>query len=110
MCLAADEVNPLCDECFAKEKSLSNNFTDKDICTDCKSALKHFCWCCMISYEDEIVEDGFSEHIVRRVGILIGPSRVQDEDIIVAGPIGLGDRRQNRGAANHEQGEGPDGL
>ncbi len=58
MCLNADELNPLCDECFAKEKSLGSNFTDKDICTDCKSALKHFCWCCMISYEDEIVEDG----------------------------------------------------
>ncbi len=58
MCLSADETNPLCDECFAKEKSLGSNFTDKDMCTDCRRVMKHYCSCCMTYKKDEIVEDG----------------------------------------------------
>ena len=57
MCLSADEVNPLCDECFAREKNLSPN-EEFEPCEECKEALKHFCWCCMTTLRDEIVEDG----------------------------------------------------
>ena len=56
MCLAADEVNPLCDECFAKYKYLS---TDKfEPCESCKKYLEHYCECCMTYRKDETMEGG----------------------------------------------------
>lgn len=39
MCLSADEVNPLCDECFAKCKEASRKgieFKDEDMCDECR--------------------------------------------------------------------------
>lgn len=56
MCLSADEVNPLCDECFAREKHLKNE-EEFEPCEECKKYLKDFCWCCMCSVPGE-VEDG----------------------------------------------------
>ena len=53
MCLSADEVTPLCDECFAKEK-LPQNF---EPCEKCNESLKHFCGCCLVHRPDG-VEDG----------------------------------------------------
>ncbi len=60
MCLSADETNPLCDECFAKLKHLpaGKEFTDEDMCQDCREYTKHYCSCCMTHKKDEIVEGG----------------------------------------------------
>lgn len=57
MCLSADEVNPLCDECFAKLKHLAK---DKEFepCDSCKRFLEHYCQCCMTYKKDEIMKDG----------------------------------------------------
>ena len=60
MCLSADETNPLCDDCFAKLKYLpaGKEFTDEDMCPDCRRDMKHYCSCCMTYKKDEIVEGG----------------------------------------------------
>ena len=60
MCKNADEYNPLCDECFIKLKSLpaDKEFTDEDMCEDCREFTKHYCSCCMTYKKDEIVEGG----------------------------------------------------
>ncbi|MCK4885750.1 MAG: hypothetical protein KAS96_00115 [Planctomycetes bacterium] len=56
MCLGAGEFNPLCDECFTKEKYLQKG--DRfEPCEECKEYLKDFCWCCM-SHLPGKVEDG----------------------------------------------------
>ena len=57
MCLRADEVNPLCDECFAKYKHLPPD-KDLEICDSCKKYLEHYCDCCMTYNKDEIMEGG----------------------------------------------------
>lgn len=48
MCLSADEVNPLCDDCIAKLKYLPDNqtLTDEDLCDECRDLPKHYCFCC----------------------------------------------------------------
>ncbi len=49
MCLTADEVNPLCDECFAKLKEAGEKgieFTDEDMCDECRDLPRHYCFCC----------------------------------------------------------------
>ena len=35
MCIGADEVNPLCDECFTKEKNLKPG-EELELCKECK--------------------------------------------------------------------------
>ena len=55
MCLSADDVNPLCDECFAKEKA-GLIASDKDLCKDCQERMTRFCWCCMTAFPT--AEDG----------------------------------------------------
>ena len=57
MCLTADEVNPLCDECFAKSKQLPPD-GDLEVCQICKEYLDHYCECCMTYRYDEKVEGG----------------------------------------------------
>jgi len=57
MCIGADEVNPLCDECFTKEKNLQPG-EELELCERCKETMKHFCWCCMTLKQDEVIEDG----------------------------------------------------
>lgn len=52
MCLNADDVNPLCDECFAKYKA-GKLIEDKDMCKECRDLMKRYCWCCMVEYEIE---------------------------------------------------------
>lgn len=56
MCLNADEVNPLCDECLTREKHLKDG-EEFEPCEECKKHLKDFCWCCMCHRPGE-VEDG----------------------------------------------------
>ena len=49
MCLNADEVNPLCDECFGKLKEADRKgleFKDEDMCDECRDLSKHYCFCC----------------------------------------------------------------
>ena len=49
MCLTADEVNPLCDECFGKLKESSRKgieFEDEDMCDECRNLPRHYCFCC----------------------------------------------------------------
>ena len=49
MCLSADEVNPLCDECFSKLKEAGKKgigLKDEDMCDECGNLPKHFCFCC----------------------------------------------------------------
>jgi len=49
MCLNADEVNPLCDECFGKLKEADRKgveFKDEDMCDECRDLPKHYCFCC----------------------------------------------------------------
>ena len=68
MCLSADEVNPLCDECFWKLKHLSANeeLKDEDLCDDCRSLPNHYCFCCerdqMFFDEDLGIIDGICKH------------------------------------------------
>ena len=50
MCLSADEVNPLCDECFAKYKA-DRIRGDNDLCEPCRARMKRFCGCCFNEYE-----------------------------------------------------------
>ena len=57
MCLSADEVNPLCDECVARYKRLSVN-RELEVCEECKKFLEHYCECCMTYKKDEIIKDG----------------------------------------------------
>jgi hypothetical protein len=35
MCIGADEVNPLCDECFTKKKNLKPG-EELELCKECK--------------------------------------------------------------------------
>ena len=49
MCLSADEVNPLCDECLAKYKEASGEgveLKDEDMCDECRDLPNHYCFCC----------------------------------------------------------------
>jgi len=48
MCLRAYEVNPFCDDCFAKINNLTNNqiLTDEELCDECRDLPKHYCFCC----------------------------------------------------------------
>ena len=57
MCLAADEVNPLCDECFAKSKQLPAD-AELELCNSCKKYLEHYCECCMTYKKDERMDGG----------------------------------------------------
>ncbi len=57
MCIGADEVNPLCDECFAKLKYLKNG-EEFEPCEHCKKSLEHYCECCMTYKKDEMMENG----------------------------------------------------
>ena len=61
MCLSAGEVNPLCDDCFAKSEEKGENFKDEDMCPECKELMKRYCWCCMKTYktaEEAKIVDG----------------------------------------------------
>ena len=68
MCLHQDEYNPLCDDCFAKLKYLpaGEEFTDEDMCEDCREFMQHYCDCCMNYKEDEIVEDGLCKECMEQ--------------------------------------------
>ena len=60
MCLNADEVNPLCDDCFAKEKEGKVEGAH-GLCAVCRELMTRYCWCCMTSYptaEEARIEDG----------------------------------------------------
>jgi len=57
MCLSADDVNPLCDECFWKLKHLKEN-EKFEPCEDCMKFLEHYCECCMTYKSDEIMKEG----------------------------------------------------
>lgn len=49
MCLHADEVNPLCDECFAKWKEAKREgaeLKDEDMCDECRDLPQHYCFSC----------------------------------------------------------------
>ncbi len=49
MCLSADEVNPLCDECLAKYKEAAEKgveLKDEDMCDECRDLPSHYCFCC----------------------------------------------------------------
>ena len=50
MCLSAEEINPLCDECFVKYKE-DKIESDDDLCQFCRAYMKCFCWCCFTEYE-----------------------------------------------------------
>lgn len=50
MCLSADEVNPLCDECFAREKEGLIE-TDADMCPRCQGIASRVCLCCCQEHE-----------------------------------------------------------
>lgn len=63
MCLSADEVNPLCDECFAKEKAGLIK-EDRDLCNECRELMTRFCWCCMRSFRTA-QEGGVKESVCR---------------------------------------------
>ena len=71
MCKNADETNPLCDECFAKLKSLPADkaFTDEDMCEDCRTVTKHYCSCCSTLQKDEIDEDGLCKDCRDEFGV-----------------------------------------
>ena len=49
MCLNAADVNPLCDECFAKEKAGLIK-EDGDLCDECRELMARTCWCCNRSF------------------------------------------------------------
>ena len=63
MCLSADDVNPLCDECFAKDKD-GQIEREEDLCESCRANLKCFCFCCMTMYPTP-EEGGFENGICR---------------------------------------------
>ena len=48
MCLSTYEVNPLCDDCFAKLDNLADNqiLTNEDLCGECRALPKYYCFCC----------------------------------------------------------------
>jgi cobalamin biosynthesis Co2+ chelatase CbiK len=49
MCLTADEVNPLCDDCFGKYKEAREKgieLKDEDMCDECRDLPNHYCFCC----------------------------------------------------------------
>lgn len=49
MCLTADEVNPLCDDCFGKYKEAREkgvDLRDEDMCEECRDLPNHYCFCC----------------------------------------------------------------
>ena len=71
MCLHQDEYNPLCDECFAKLKHLpaGKEFTDEDMCEDCRDLMQHYCSCCMTYKENEIVEIGLCKECKDEFGV-----------------------------------------
>jgi len=50
MCLSADEVNPLCDECFAgcEEEAIHD---EAGLCDGCQEIASKFCGCCFQEYE-----------------------------------------------------------
>lgn len=59
MCLSAADVNPLCDECFAKEREgLIGD--ESDLCDECRKMLKCYCACCMTLYKSR-EEGGFED-------------------------------------------------
>ncbi len=46
MCLTADEVNPLCDECLVKLKEAHRRgieLKDEDMCEECTDLPRHYC-------------------------------------------------------------------
>lgn len=51
MCLSADEVNPLCDECLGKLKEKGDSFKDEDMCPTCKEMMTRYCSCCMTTFD-----------------------------------------------------------
>ena len=64
MCLSADEINPLCDECFArlKEYKGEDEFTP---CKHCQAFLEGLCMCCYTRYDppaDGDIRDGVCKH------------------------------------------------
>ena len=63
MCLSADDVNPLCDACFAKEKAglVKKN---GDLCNECRQMLTRYCACCMTLYNSR-EEGGFEGELCR---------------------------------------------
>lgn len=51
MCLSADEIDPLCDDCLAQYKAATKKgieLKDKDMCEACRDLPSHFCFCCYI--------------------------------------------------------------
>lgn len=68
MCMSADDVNPLCDECFAKDKAGLIESED-DLCEECQAMLKCYCGCCLTMYptpEAGGVEHGICEACRKR--------------------------------------------
>lgn len=63
MCLSAADVNPLCDDCFAKERDGEIGSED-DLCESCRAMLKCYCYCCMTMYSTP-EEGGFEDGICR---------------------------------------------
>ena len=57
MCLSADELNPLCDDCFVRQKALKAGERFEP-CEACKKYLKHYCSCCMVYKPGEVTEEG----------------------------------------------------
>ena len=68
MCLGAADVNPLCDECFAKEKNLKHG-EEFEPCDECKEYMRHYCDCCMTYKPDEIVDEGLCRECRREFNI-----------------------------------------
>lgn len=64
MCLSADDVNPLCDDCFVKDKAGLIESED-DLCDECRAMLKCYCGCCMTVYRTP-EEGGLENGICRR--------------------------------------------
>jgi hypothetical protein len=50
MCLSVDEVNPLCDECFVRDKEGLIE-TEADLCSSCQGIASRVCWCCFLEYD-----------------------------------------------------------
>lgn len=60
VCLTADEVNPLCDECLARLKMWEGP-GEFEPCECCKGFLEGLCMCCYTRYdppEEGGIEDG----------------------------------------------------
>ena len=66
MSLSLDEVLPFCDDCIAKAKTKGlDNLKPKDLCTNCRQSLKHFCWCCMTVSNKGVNADGLCPDCVK---------------------------------------------